>query len=240
MPSGLRRIQLRTRVLAGVVLVTMVALGAFDVAAVTALRGYLIGQTDTSLRTVLRENPAPARAAGPGGGLEGSVRSAIAPPVVYGQYSVTFVSGRGRQVDLEAAPVGLAMLPRDVRAIAARQRASTVYSRDGKALARVQAIRVDAGTLVASASLGNVNQTVGRLELIVAVGSAAACLLVFLGVGLVMRRGLRPVEVMAGAGRPDLGRRPDRQGQPAESEQRGGPAGGGAQRDARAHRDLRA
>ena len=48
-----RRPQLRTRVLAGVLLITVVALVAFDVAAVTALRGYLVGQTDSRLQTVL-------------------------------------------------------------------------------------------------------------------------------------------------------------------------------------------
>ena len=49
----LRRAQLRTRVLAGVLAVTLVALVAFDVAAVTALRGYLVGQTDSQLQNVL-------------------------------------------------------------------------------------------------------------------------------------------------------------------------------------------
>ena len=49
-----RRPQLRTRVLAGVLLITVVALVAFDVAAVTALRGYLLGQTDSRLQNVLR------------------------------------------------------------------------------------------------------------------------------------------------------------------------------------------
>ena len=36
--------------LLGVLAVTLIALVAFDVAAVTALRGYLIGQTDSELR----------------------------------------------------------------------------------------------------------------------------------------------------------------------------------------------
>ena len=48
-----RRAKLRTRVLLGVLAVTLVALVAFDVAAVTALRGYLIGQTDQQLQEVL-------------------------------------------------------------------------------------------------------------------------------------------------------------------------------------------
>ena len=48
-----RRPQLRTQVLVGVLLVTIVALVAFDVAAVSALRRYLLGRTDSSLHAVL-------------------------------------------------------------------------------------------------------------------------------------------------------------------------------------------
>jgi hypothetical protein len=43
--ARLRRARLRTRVLAGVLAVTLIALVGFDVAAVTALRGYLVGPT---------------------------------------------------------------------------------------------------------------------------------------------------------------------------------------------------
>ena len=49
-----RRAQLRTRVLAGVLAVTVIALVAFDFAAVGALRRYLLGHTDAQLATVLR------------------------------------------------------------------------------------------------------------------------------------------------------------------------------------------
>ena len=48
-----RRAQLRTRVLAGVLAVTVIALVAFDFAAVGALRRYLLGHTDAQLETVL-------------------------------------------------------------------------------------------------------------------------------------------------------------------------------------------
>ena len=48
-----RRAQLRTRVLAGVLAVTVIALVAFDFAAVGALRRYLLGHTDAQLQTVL-------------------------------------------------------------------------------------------------------------------------------------------------------------------------------------------
>jgi hypothetical protein len=53
MPGSRRRLQLRTRVLAGVLAVTLLALAAFDVAAVSALRRYLVSQTDSRLLTVL-------------------------------------------------------------------------------------------------------------------------------------------------------------------------------------------
>src|SRR5579863_5474255 len=48
-----RRAQLRTRVLAGVLAVTVIALVAFDFAAVGALRRYLLGHADEQLQTVL-------------------------------------------------------------------------------------------------------------------------------------------------------------------------------------------
>jgi len=51
--------------------------------------------------------------------------------------------------------------------------------------------------VVATTSLADVNKTVGRLELILIVGSLAAGLLVAVGVACVMRRGLRPIETMA-------------------------------------------
>jgi two-component system, OmpR family, sensor kinase len=67
-----RRPRLRTRVLAGVLAVTLVALVAFDIAAVTALRGYLIGQTDAQLQSVLnvyRVVDAILPGRGPAGGI---------------------------------------------------------------------------------------------------------------------------------------------------------------------------
>jgi two-component system OmpR family sensor kinase len=74
----------------------------------------------------------------------------------------------------------------------ARSASSTV-----EAIYRVETVTFPAGTLVASTSLRDINATVGRFRLIVIIGSAAAGLLIFGGVVLVMRRGLRPIETMA-------------------------------------------
>ena len=49
----LLRAQLRLKVMAGVVVVTLVALVAFDIGAVTTMRRYLLAQTDNNLQAAL-------------------------------------------------------------------------------------------------------------------------------------------------------------------------------------------
>jgi len=53
----LLRVQLRLKVLASVVVVTLVALAAFDVGAVTTMRRYLLAQTDGNLQVALDSTP---------------------------------------------------------------------------------------------------------------------------------------------------------------------------------------
>ena len=53
MPRSPRPGKLRTQVLAGVLLITLGALAVFDVAAVTALRTYLIDRTNVTLKSAL-------------------------------------------------------------------------------------------------------------------------------------------------------------------------------------------
>jgi two-component system, OmpR family, sensor kinase len=214
-----RRPQLRTRVLAGVLLITVVALVAFDAAAVTALRRYLLSQTDSRLQTVLslyrpvREEvrgqgpplaaastpthlaaPAQVRAnwviAGP--------RLRLSPPVL-AQYYVGFVSVHGRRGFVVGNPRLVPQLPPGLQVNAAGPRAQTVTSVGGATQLRLRVMPVpaSAGAIVAATSLAAVNSTVGRLELILIIGSAVAGLLVAVGVSWVMRRGLHPIETMA-------------------------------------------
>jgi two-component system OmpR family sensor kinase len=213
-----RRPQLRTRVLAGVLLITVVALVAFDAAAVTALRRYLLSQTDSRLQTVLslyrpvqvgmrsqvpqvsrvpgahRLAPAQVRAnwviAGP--------RLRLSPPVL-AQYYVGFVSVHGRRGFVVGNPRLVPQLPPGLQVFAAGPRVQTVTSVGGTTQLRLRVMPVPAssGALVAATSLAAVNSTVGRLELILIIGSAVAGLLVAVGVSWVMRRGLRPIETMA-------------------------------------------
>jgi two-component system OmpR family sensor kinase len=221
-----RRPQLRTRVLAGVLLITVVALVAFDVAAVTALRGYLLGQTDSRLQTVLslyrpvnramRSQPSQVRMrdlpplaastrthlAMPAGARTNWVidgpRLRLSPPVL-AQYYVGFVSIYGRRGFVVGNPGLVPDLPPGWQVTAAAPHAQTVSSVGGATQLRVRAIRVSmpAGALVATTSLAAVNSTVRRLELILIIASVVAGLLVAVGVSWVMRRGLRPIETMA-------------------------------------------
>jgi len=227
-----RRALLRTRVLAGVLLVTLVALAAFDVAAVTALRTYLVGQTDTQLRNLislyrLANAVTEGNQTDIGLGRPSTVRPANRPRVqlpIANQagrpradlqagflqpFSVVLVSGTTiRRVSPSLTIRGIAVgggsvVPRlrDQRlgALAASGQAWTAPSGDGGEQMRLLAAPGPGRTfIVASTSLSGVNETVGQLELILVIGSAAAGLLAAGGVAWVMRRGLRPIETMAG------------------------------------------
>ena len=234
----LRRIlrpQLRTRVLVGVVSITMIALAAFDFAAVTALRQYLMDKTDNSLQSVLSVTlPRLSGLLGPQQSTNGGttdvvlpdqeVRPTNAPPQavqadaqaqaamqaaqqhsIVGQYFVGFSNHAGQTLTLEAGPGPTNWVsantftfgPRDVQAMRTDAPVTVVGAPFGNAQVRLAFVRVRNGTLVAGASLDDVNRTVDQLELIVVFGSLAAVALIGGGVLLLLRRGLRPIEAMA-------------------------------------------
>jgi two-component system, OmpR family, sensor kinase len=219
-----RRAQLRTRVLAGVLLVTLAALAAFDVAAVTALRTYLIGQTDSQLRTVaglyrlvrVTLPPVPGEVrAGNGRPIPRATRSrlpvrqqVIAGPrfqvdvPIFQPFSVILLPGPRREPArgfVSGNPGLVPSLPFALRGVGATPTSVTVNSRFGSGQLRILAVPEPGGrTLVVTTSLSKVNKTVDQLELILVIGSAAAGLLAVGGVAWIMRRGLRPIETMAG------------------------------------------
>jgi two-component system, OmpR family, sensor kinase len=197
MGKGRRRVQLRTRVLAGVLAVTLLAFVAFDLVAVTQLRQYLLGRTDSTLSAVLRLSASH---------LVHLVRQAKAgrpsPVLQAGQDSyvydfLAFVPDRGSVVVLGGDPGLVPRLPGDLGALAASRGAETVSAPHGQGQLRLRARTAHGGDLVVTASLAELDRTVGRLELIVVVGSTAALALIAAGVVAVVRRGLRPLEVMA-------------------------------------------
>jgi two-component system, OmpR family, sensor kinase len=214
------RAQLRLRVMAGVVIVMLLAIAAFDIGAVATMRRYLLGQTDRNLQVTLamtriqlpsllpgypfaaavHPNVAQAPA---GGGANVTWIRASPPPVrsLLGEFSITFYPRGGKPVQLEVGANGPAgkqlALPANVTRLVAKPGPRTVLSQHGQLPIRVNDIQVVGGKLVAGASLNQVDSTMDRVERIIGVGSIAVVLLIGLGVFLVLRRGLRPIESMA-------------------------------------------
>jgi two-component system, OmpR family, sensor kinase len=222
MSRRLLRAQLRVRVMAGVVLVTLVALAAFDIGAVAIMKRDLLGQTDGNLQSALHASlPAVVSVLGkvpgsgsrpdrPGGQGErvrvsgAPVKQATSGPAVVpvGAFNITYVESNGRQVEIQVAAntVGYKPLPLTTAAgVAATPGLKTVVTREGVGgQVRAASARVGSGILVASTSLGQVDETIDYIGGVVAAGSGLVLLVVGLGVYLVLRRGLRPVEAMAG------------------------------------------
>jgi two-component system, OmpR family, sensor kinase len=228
-----RRALLRTRVLAGVLLVTLATLAAFDVAGVTALRTYLTGQTDSQLQNLIGlyrlanlmsqntqlDSPAfrrPAQSKVSGPHVPAKPHSSHVPASARLQapflqpFSVELVTGksvRGVSPTLTIRGIGVGgagLAPwlgsqKHLDAMAASGQPWTTTSTRGNEPLRVLARPGPGNSLiVADTSLGGVNRTVGQLELILVIGSAAAGLIAAGGVAWIMRRGLRPIETMAG------------------------------------------
>jgi two-component system OmpR family sensor kinase len=216
--SGPRRGKLRTQVLVSVLTITLVALAVFDFAAVTALRTYLINETNATLNSVLTQTQPQLNVLLPAYRKQ-QIQAKRLP--VFGEYYIAWVTVRGKVVDLQGGGAGgpkasvvsgLADIsaagsgPASAKLQAAKaqapkahatQVATTIVGASGFALKSV-AVPGQEGTLVAGTDLKNVDETVDRVKGIVVIGSAAAAMLIFVGVSLVMRLGLRPIEAMAG------------------------------------------
>jgi two-component system OmpR family sensor kinase len=210
----LLRAQLRLKVMAGVVVVTLVALVAFDVGAVAVMRRYLLNQTDSNLKVALTLTIPRLAAILPGGPAarisevrEGRPTQTKAHPnfvAVAGAYDMAFVPVHGGPVTLQVAASSSTSsgytwtLSRAAARVAAKPGPHTLVGPPGQGSeVRVQSLRVTGGSLVAGTSLEQVSKTIDKVEAIVTTGSLAVVLLIGLGVFAVLRRGLRPIETMA-------------------------------------------
>jgi two-component system OmpR family sensor kinase len=207
------RAQLRIKVMAGVVVVTLVALVAFDVGAVSTMRRYLIGQTDSNLRVALsltqqrlanilafgtalrslRQHPATAQLPS---GFDGKI------PALPGAFDIDYVPIHGGQLTLQVATAGGAgganwILSSKAAKVAVKPGPHVLSGPNGQTEVRALSVRVPGGALIAGTSLDQVYETIVRVELVVIWGSIAVVLLIGFGVFVVLRRGLRPIETMA-------------------------------------------
>jgi two-component system, OmpR family, sensor kinase len=216
-------VPLRLKVMAGVVAVTLLALAAFDVGAVIMMRRYLLAQTDNSLRQALTVTLPQLKSLVSGGGLPDQAQlqnrshyvrqpvtrtSKILPGFV-GDFEIVFVPVRGPVVTLEtevASPAAQQILqPSRPAGLPAPAGPARLLAQPGLRTASIGSVpfRIlsapapGGGSLVVGTSLAQVTETTGQVEAIVLVGSLAVVLLIGLGVFVVMRRGLRPIEAMA-------------------------------------------
>jgi two-component system OmpR family sensor kinase len=181
----------------GVVAVTAVVFAAFDFAAASLLRSYMLRRADSALNVALDIGAHHLRR------LE--TRAESASPLTFdqdpyralGDYYLALMRPRGQPlVLLEGSSVAPKVLGGAVT-LASTGRAKSVPGSSGKGEVRERARTVPGGELVASTSLANVDSTVNRLEFILSMGSLAALAVVAAGVFALVRRGLRPLEAMA-------------------------------------------
>jgi two-component system, OmpR family, sensor kinase len=163
--------KLRTKVVAGVMASVIAVLAVFDFTAVAALRRYLIAQTEANLNSALQQTQPRLSELLP------EFRRTAAITAIPGQYAIKFVPARGKVVNLQGG------------GLASGAGTATVTS--------AVAVPGLAGSLVVGVGLKDTYATIDRLRLIVIGGSGAAAVLIFAGISLVMRRGLRPIETMA-------------------------------------------
>jgi two-component system, OmpR family, sensor kinase len=213
LPRRLLGVPLRLKVMAGVVVVTLLALAAFDVGVVTIMRRHLLAQTDDNLRLALTVTeprlhallaegvPAPVPGS-PGHMPAGGLKKPPKPksPAFLGDFEIAFVPWRGPVVILEAGAttVGGHSFIEMKSDIARRftQPGLDTAPIDG-GLFRLLSDHVTGGSLVVGTSLDQVTQTIDQIEALVNYGSVAVVLFIGLAVFAVVRRGLRPVEAMA-------------------------------------------
>jgi two-component system, OmpR family, sensor kinase len=213
MAGRLLHTQLRLKVMVGVLAVTLVALVAFDVAAVGTVRRNLLSQTDDNLQVALTLTVPRLAAllsanhqAGARGATAVPKQHALPPgeaiPALPGAYDLVFLPLRGEQVTLQvgansgAKSIDWTLSPRTAK-IASRPGPHTLIGPNGTANLRVMSLRAVGGSLVAGTSLDQIDETIVQVELIVIWGSIAVVLLIGFGVFVVLRRGLRPIETMA-------------------------------------------
>ncbi len=193
-----RPITLRLRVMAGAVAITLIALAAFDFAAVSTMRGYLVRSTSADLQQALITTAPQLDALIPAATYKSAKGRPAFVRAVVGEYSVIYRQPNGRGVVLQSG-AGLSAAALAASQFAHVQVPVTAAVTFNATLPRalVAGRRAPGGELLAGTSLDQVNRTVGRIVLIVVLGSAAAVLLIGLGVFWLLRRGLRPIEAMA-------------------------------------------
>ncbi len=188
-----RPVTLRARLLLALLLVAAAVIVAFDLATVTALRESQTRRIDGILDQVAATHAGrgPELAAGAAG------PSPVLPGVLPNDYYLVLVTPDGKVAALGAPPDVVPRLPDDVAALARSGNIRTVPGTGGVDSFRLRAVDVGTGILVAAVNLRSVTDALHKLQLILAVATILALLVLAAGGRAVLRRGLRPLEAMA-------------------------------------------
>jgi two-component system OmpR family sensor kinase len=211
MRQRLRGLPLRTRLVAILVALSLVALAITGALAVALLRGELVGKVDAQVSTI-------AHTAVGGGGMPldtpGRSPRGRLPTTTFG--AVRFDSGAFIANDDRVGPATPAVTDLQPAAVLRhRGRPFTVPSESGEGRWRVVALRIatDRGpaTLIVGQSLSDVDDTVARMAVVLLVVGLGVLVAVAILGGLVVRRELRPLtevdDVAEGIAGGDLSRR---------------------------------
>jgi hypothetical protein len=174
------RAQLRLKVMAGVVVVTLAALTAFDIGAVTMMRRYLLDQTDNNLAAALAVTKIQLRLLDPGYfpvSGQPPFRAKVPrvkgppggpPPSILGEFDIAYLPDKGKQFPLEVGANGIGMrigLPSNLAKIVTKAGLQTVVSQNGETQLRVDTEMIPGGSLVAATSLDQVDEVMRRITL---------------------------------------------------------------------------
>lgn len=188
------RLPLRIKMTVTVLLLVVGALVAADIAATTALRGYLLGRVDSQLSSAAASVIDEARHGfQPGGPDRGGGR--LRPPSEY-YISVADAQGRPLGAASYSAVAGQSppKLPRLTLAQAARQtKPFTVVAQGAGGPWRVLAVMLPDGSLSVATNLGALNSTLTHLKFLELVTGGVVLALLGGLAYLLVRRGLRPL-----------------------------------------------
>jgi two-component system OmpR family sensor kinase len=195
--------------------VTLGALAAFDIAAVSQMHRYLISRADAQLRNILNllePLSQPLKASVTAAGTkklpigtavspmgEVAARNGRVPSPDPGDYHVWFMAGLGQTGYVGGNPaLGLPSISfQEFTSLQSSNAGWTGKTLDTGIPIRMMIGKVGNGDLVVTLDLRSVGRSMTQLERILIVGSVAAALIVALGGGWLIRRGLRPIETMA-------------------------------------------
>jgi two-component system OmpR family sensor kinase len=185
---------LRTRLLAGLLLVVIVVIVIFDVATVIALRDSQVRRVDGILNRIVTSHQ--ERAAELVAAAERRQRPPpVMPDVVPNDYYVEVATNDRGIVALVVSPDGMPALPADLTDMARSGEIRTVTGVAGAF--RLRAVPTDVGILVAAVNMGSAMDAVHTAQVILAVATVIAVAMVALGGLMAVRFGLRPLDAMA-------------------------------------------